>query len=328
MSKKTATTPRLNGRIDKLISFANFQAMYVEQLNDREKLLIVPMRESYENIHTNSKATKPLQYLLITQNDKGQIRRSDIMLFYPKDATLKVLPKNSFHDFFYFEQVSVDGTMAMLSLDERFRYEMKFEEGEKVSFKNWQTKDDDLTVSRTGSNCTYWYLVTTYYENNVIVNQTWEYIGETCVNPCSEGSNCETVDYLPEGEGGGGEPSIPVAVAVSRNFLVYAYHQGFENWDIVSFHNISGFRDDDQPANNTITSINYVVTGGTDYNPAQCYESTSSCHKVYQNVGTVVGNSPSTATATSNNIVTYPNRDNDVRVCNKSFIWQAETVFQ
>ncbi len=297
--------------------------MYVERHNQDEKFVIVPMEERYENRYTKAKATKPLQYLLLTLNNKETIRRADIMLFYPKDLSLKKLPKNSFYSFFNLEEIAVDGTMAMLSIEESWRYEMDFENSKKAEFRVWRS-EKSKNVSNRGEfeNCIDWYLVTTIYYVDGTSHQYSTYLFTRC-NGCLPDENC-----IPEEGSGGGGGGIPVdPVTVTKSFVVYAYHQNFDNWNIVSTHQLSGYRYPSNSALNFFTGITDNPSVFTDFEPAQCYEPSSTCHKVYQHLNTMVSYNSTIATATSNNTVYYPHR-NEALGCNRTYSWQAETVFQ
>lgn len=48
---------------------------------------------SYSEEYRND---KPMQFLLVTENNLGKIRRMDIVLFYPKSNSLKKLPSGFF----------------------------------------------------------------------------------------------------------------------------------------------------------------------------------------------------------------------------------------
>ena len=131
-ANNSPSTPTKNYIIKNLLQTALFDRMYSETLNNEEKLDIIPLKNEYFSKQINATSTNnshPIQYLIVVKNSKGEIRRGDIVLFYPTDATLDALPKNSFHDFFTNESLPVDGTFTLVSLSDRKQFEMDFKNG-------------------------------------------------------------------------------------------------------------------------------------------------------------------------------------------------------
>ena len=283
--------------------------MYVEQLNDREKLLIIPMKDDYENLYTNVKAVKPLQFLLITQNSNGAIRRSDIMLFYPEKFPMNNLPENSFHDFFSKEEVLVDGTMTMLSIGESRRYEMEFKDGQKTKFFKLEKKiDDNVSSNSEVQICIQWYWVTTYYNLDGTTTRTSEYLGTTC-GGCVPNELCDEID----GVVGSGAVAL-VTMSTEKIWRIHSQNSDPDSWYITTQHTISGLVDYNNPINNIITGItwNNTLTVHHQGNPAQCHESFSSCYKIFNGASSNHGYTSNITTATATQIVFYPNYTNQL----------------
>ena len=183
-------TPHKNEIIKKVLENALFDKMYVEPHHEKENLIIVPLKKEYFSQHAKSKNAAPLQYLLLVENSKGEIRRSDIVLFYSTDTSLTALPKNSFHYFFNGGSLSVNGTFTLITLGDVKQYEMDFKNWQKKEFRMWQDRKQNQKIS---SACSDWYLITTIYHEDGTISQQEKFLGATCTG-CAPNEVCDTID--------------------------------------------------------------------------------------------------------------------------------------
>jgi hypothetical protein len=247
-SKTGAATSHKNNIISKVLQNAVFDKMYIETLHDNENLIIIPLKQEYFSQHVNSKNPHPIQYLLLVENAKGEIRRGDIVLFNSANQNLKTLPKNAFHDFFNEDTFPADGTFTVITLGDVKEFEMDYKGGQKAQFRVWQGKQNK--TQRDGEYCTSWYLVTTTYYSDGHTEVDWEYLGDTC-SSCAPNQLCDHID----GDGGGpgvGDPGTPVSRAVE--FIVKEEATSYEHWTITGNFTISGVQFTDA-TNNFFTGI-------------------------------------------------------------------------
>ncbi len=182
------STPYKNETIKKVLETALFDDMYVEPHDNNENFIIIPLKKEYFSQHSHTGSSHPLQYLLVVENSKGKIRKSDIVLFYSNDTSLAALPKNSFHNFFNSESLSVDGTFIVISLGDVRYFEMDFKNREKVEFRLWHHKNGQ---NEKQPECGDWYLSTTIYHVDGTVSLEEKFLGATCTS-CPPNFVCDT----------------------------------------------------------------------------------------------------------------------------------------
>jgi hypothetical protein len=266
-AKIRPASPIKNNYIKKILGNVLFDKMYVEELHNNENLIIVPLKNEYFSQHIKNQINKPLQYLILVENSNGKIRRGDIVLFFPENAALQKLPNNYFHKFFNEEELSVNGTFTLVSFGDVKQYEMVFKDGKKDKFNLWRgernsSSNSNSTASAVAEGCTDWYLVTTYYENGIPINTTWDYLGTTCSGSCPPYTEC----LENEGVGGGGGNETPVAVTRNASYTVKRELTSYEDWEIKPTFQLSG-------QTFTNTSSNYftgIVKVGTAAGTSAC----------------------------------------------------------
>jgi hypothetical protein len=231
----SASTPRKNAFIQKILQHLRFDKMYVEALHEKENLIIVPLENVYFSQHVNEKNLHPFQYLLLVEDANGKIRRGDVVLFNAANASLTALPGNAFHDFFNKDTFPADGTFTVITLGDVKEFEMDFKAGKKAQFRVWHGKKNG--TNKDGLYCTYWYLVTTTYWADGHTEVNVEYLGPSC-STCAPNQLCDHLD----GDGGGmpGEQGIPVSRPV--NFIVREENTSYEQWKITGYFTLQGIK--------------------------------------------------------------------------------------
>ncbi len=326
-----SSTPLQNNIIKKVIENLEFDKMYVERLHKFENIIIIPMRQKYFSQHINSNNSNPLQYLILVENTKGEIRRSDIVMFNPTNTDIKELPKNSFSDFFNNKPITVDGSFILITLGDVKQFEMDFKYGKTTQFRLWhgekkdRNKSSNISNSQNGpQNCIDWYLVTTYYENGVYVSSYSEYVGTTCNSgTCPPNMQCDE-----PGDGGGGTTGGDVATVVSRNvdLVVKRELTSYEDWEIKGVFTLDG---DSYPntALNTFSGITYLASGCTKYSFVAGTASPSAPrYSIYSEVSHQLGLlNPTSASGRIDAQMFYPNWLPNPKTDNYGLprIWQA-----
>jgi hypothetical protein len=241
----------------------------------------------------------------LVENVQGKISRSDIVLFYPKIATLKALPENSFSDFFNTKSLSVDGTFTLISMGDVKQYEMIFKDGKKDQFNLWRSEKNNNTQNLDAQNCMAWYLVTTYYKNGIAISSSSEYVGTTCNSSnCPPNMQCDVTGE----EGGGGSSEIPTTVARDVDLVVKRELTSYENWEIKGNFTLHG-ESFINPSNNYFSSITYNSSACFYYSfTASSNNPSDSRYSLFSEVSHISGLiSPTTAFGKVDTKMYYPN---------------------
>ena len=183
LANMNSSTPLKNTLIKKVLQNARFDKMYAEILREHEKenLIVVPLKNEPVSQHFTVK-NPPLQYLILVENAKGEIRRGDIILFY-SDKLLKTLPKNTFFNLFNSDFNSEDGTYALITQGDGKQWEMDFKNHQKTEFRLWFGE-------KIRSDCKSWYLETSKYRLWGQIEQSKKYLGDTCTG-CPPNQLCD-----------------------------------------------------------------------------------------------------------------------------------------
>lgn len=325
---KNPLTPHKNSTIQNLLQNLEFDKIHVVRFNRSEKLIIIPLKKVYFSQHINLTNPRPLQYLILVENEAGKIRRSDMVLFYPRNTNLKTLPENSFSDFFNKESFPEDGTFTLISLGDVKQYEMDFKDGRKAQFRLWQNrKIGNSSLSNTDTSnldtWTNWYLVTTYYYTDGTSEVVEEFLGSTC--SCGSGGtyNDPTVDPTPTGGGSDDFVSRPVELTVKRELTSY------EDWEIVGTFTLNGMTSGNA-ANNYFISITYQFSVCDYYSfLASTTVSSAPRYSIYSEVSHQLGlTSQTVAFGKVNSLMTYPNLPGTYGGSGQTFLYNMTGLWQ
>lgn len=95
--QKPVNKPTQSDNIDLLKANLDYSRMRIENSGDNEKLIIVPIKEGLKT----AKGIDPnaIPNLLIIQNSKGDFRKVNIVLFFPKSGQhYDKVPDNTFYE--------------------------------------------------------------------------------------------------------------------------------------------------------------------------------------------------------------------------------------
>ncbi len=193
-SNISSNTPIKNKMINKILENALFDNMHVEQRDINRVINVVPLKKVYFSQHINIMVPLPFQNLLITENEKGEIEDVVIMLVYPNDKTLKDLPKNTFHDFYYQMENTLDGTYTLITVATGdFKVsEMDIKNGKRVQARGYHTKN---VTSQYGRRCKKWSSSIIDYNKDGTINETSKDLGVSCT-VCPPGFICDPLTTL------------------------------------------------------------------------------------------------------------------------------------
>jgi hypothetical protein len=232
--QKSEVTPIKNSIIDSLKSSSIFEQMWVEELNEEENLIIVPLSSDFQSQHNAQYG--PKNYLLFIEDEEGKIRKGNIIQYLPENGNaFPDLPVSSFHDFYNHKDLEADGKYVFLSLADVFQLDFEIDGGKMV-----QARIIDRNSEGLDPNCTHWYLVTPtfFYEDGQLVNIEYdiEDLGISC-SSCPPNQLCDELD----GSGvlvGSNGPSLP-QTPIETEAVEWVVAAG-PGWSVHSFETLKG----------------------------------------------------------------------------------------
>lgn len=91
---KTSSKPE---KIKRILTNIMIDRMHVENYNGRENLISVPLsNQSLSKDQADSTGETPLEFILMVEDENGNLRAGDIVNFFPKDPTISTLPQGFF----------------------------------------------------------------------------------------------------------------------------------------------------------------------------------------------------------------------------------------
>jgi hypothetical protein len=177
-----------NEFIKKVEDNMEFDKMYMERRYKDQKFIIIPMKKVYFSQHANKKNSIPIQYMVVVEkdNDKGKIWRADLILVYPKDKNISILPKNAFLDFASQNISQIDATYTYVNWNDVKQGETIVENGKRKEVRVWASKKN-IT-----DDCRIWTLETTIINEDGTITEKKQDLGKTCTE-CPPGDKCDPV---------------------------------------------------------------------------------------------------------------------------------------
>jgi hypothetical protein len=202
-SHKSANSPNKSENLMLMESNLDFPSASIESRNENDDLITIPVKD--ELLTRKGLDKNYLVNLLVVRSKSGRIRWGTVVCFLSADGKKPAaLKKNTFQNIFNSKPVEQDGKYKFLSLTGRLMYVLEYKNHKLFSHGSLQTKSGNTQAGspalKVNSDCTDWYLVTTYYYSDGSTEETWDYIGTTC-NGCDDGMY---MGFCPDGGGGGG----------------------------------------------------------------------------------------------------------------------------
>jgi hypothetical protein len=189
-------------KIEALQSHLEFNRGWTEMGNDNQKFIIIPVNESLQFV--NNKNNKVSNYLVLTADPTGKpdigyiiqnrTGRANTDL---KEGVVSGISKGT--------HAIKDCSLTFITIYDRFLFESSYKDGSlhavAVMDKN-KNRTGTGPVATSASQCTDWFLVTTYYYSDGTTYQTSEYVGTTC-GDCTIGDPLNQSLICDDGTGGG-----------------------------------------------------------------------------------------------------------------------------
>lgn len=235
LDKQSATGNGMQARsIQALRDKLEFTGLWFEELNQGEKLIVVPVGTGLETLYNKGK--HPVNVLLLIQNTAGAIRKGNIVQYLPENGASGIA-RNTFFRFYNDKPLETDATFSFLTLTGRLLYEMKYKDGKMNSFGMATPKNAGTAVTGPVQDpigpapvCTDWYLVTTYFYADGTTEQTEEYLYTTCEAGGGGGG----------GNGNGNDNEAPVFLSAQKDWRVAQNTYGL--WFVVSNEQFNGVK--------------------------------------------------------------------------------------
>lgn len=243
-----------NERIKALKDNLDISKLSVEDLDQGEKMIIVPLKRGF--VSNINKETDPINNLLLFVDKNGSIRKGNIVQYIPDTGgSHSSVPANTFYAIFNDKPVEASGRYTYLSIFDKFQYEMQYQNGSVLSFGIMKSKDKEPGGSdRENQLCIDWYLITTYYYADGTTHTDEEFIGTSCYGSCLPGELCDELDPTEVGGNGGSDGIVDVSKAVN---WVVAESEGL-TWHVKSYETLYGIKIPNEQSK--FTNITHVTS--------------------------------------------------------------------
>lgn len=198
-TKTSDSDSKKNENIDMLKANLEYDARVQSEISRNYNYIIIPIKDEIK-IKKKVEKSATLSLVLITDKSDNIISGS-IACYLPKDRKPRgYVGVQTIADVYKGKASTDSGMIKFMDVTGRRLHEIGFKKGRISSYGEIKSKNTNQTKVSNISECTDWYLNTTYYDEYYnIIEQTSEYIGTTCTgcNSGEYGSPCP-------GAGGGG----------------------------------------------------------------------------------------------------------------------------
>jgi len=275
-----------------------FSKLKFEEYKNGEKFIVIPISRNFTTV--NNKDKNPGNYLLLTLENTGKIRKGNIVQYVPANRqTNEVLATNSFNKIFNYKEFSNDATFTFLSITDDLQYAIKFENG-KVSELNIlkqkeKPSDSGNDGSRTQVPQCYSVFWVTYYPDG---SSNWEFLYSFCEGECQTTKVAAGLAFRLNcfGGGGEGEPEYELEVHRTKEWTVTSNPINPAGGEIKSLETIKGRRNSSEPQGGHFTQITHGLSACnfcSSNNPGDVWSETSNTVAVssaQSAISTVTGN--------------------------------------
>jgi hypothetical protein len=210
--QKLPRQPNQSSNIELLRKNLDLSNIHYEQLNKKEKFLVIPILENYKQLKKVENSA--ILMLVVVVDEFNKIERGNIAMYLPQTSNENFIPVGTFSNLYNNKTVQANGLIRFLSVSGRWLYQYRVKSGRIFSFgcinqgENSTNAKNNSTEHSAGF-CVDWWLVTTYYENGVPVYTEREWVARTCYG-------CDDGDFMsfcpPDYSGGSTDPVIDCCV--------------------------------------------------------------------------------------------------------------------
>lgn len=199
-------------KINSLLSVLQFNELKTEDIQQQEKIIIVPLKKDYKSSYNSNKQLGSCLLLILNKNN--EIRKGEIVQYQlPNNEITEKIPDELLKKFY--SQQEWNGKLYFLNLTGTIKYEVENRNNKVYSFGTIKTKE---TINQRSNSCIDWYLVTTIYWPDGTTDTIDQYVGTTC-----GGGPSENQEFQPELNSGG---EVGTDVTHTESWLVDTYDLG------------------------------------------------------------------------------------------------------
>jgi hypothetical protein len=169
----------------------------LEKYKESKEFIVIPILSGFKSKNNSDK--NPANYLILVFENQDSITRGNIIQ-YISSTNQKTAPINTFYKIFTYNDLDCSGQFTILSIDDYFKYELKFENGKLRSMAWLNKKNAPKNSSGRMAECIDWYLQLWYVWSDgsmTFISETYVYTtcGEDCAQPRvangrNYGTNC------------------------------------------------------------------------------------------------------------------------------------------
>lgn len=183
---------------------ALYDNISVEQLNATEKLVIIPLKNSFKT--RNNTQTTSFKNIVLIESAEHTFIKGDIVEFVPSNSSIVKMPANTISKAYNNKSIPSDGKVSILTLHNRNIIDLIYQNGKLKNYNTVSPKQNGTVLNPYKTNsvaisCIDWYWE--YYINGVLVGE--EYAFTTC-SGCDEEESYRpsSINSINCGGGGGG----------------------------------------------------------------------------------------------------------------------------
>ncbi|WP_157278868.1 hypothetical protein [Olivibacter sitiensis] len=218
-----------------------YDEMRVESRKNGDDLIIIPIRDGVgEKINLGPEY---LLNLLVVQSKTGKLRWSTVVCFLPENGNKRtVLKEKTIQNIINNEPVFENGLFKFLDLKGKLLYQLEYKDQKLSTYGSPRKKGDTNSpnVAKASIQCYDYYLITTYFENGTVVEQTEEYLYTECDEDSSGGDGGGGGSGGGSGNPGGdnpgdSDPEDPEEendATVPARFVYEISHTNYDNDDL------------------------------------------------------------------------------------------------
>jgi hypothetical protein len=197
------------GRKDKMQQLQqnlDFEKLHIEALNEREQLIIVPVKNEYKTVNNKDKSVSNIAVFILDR--AGEIRQGNVLQYASASTDSdNSFPDNTITKVYNNQKITSSGKFTLLSVYDKFEYELTYHAGSLQATGYMQPK---TSASGRSGICLAWYLVTTTFYSDGTQETTETFLGTTCYESGCYPSdpNLQSLDCLEPGSGDAGDAVV------------------------------------------------------------------------------------------------------------------------
>jgi hypothetical protein len=163
---KSEKQPGHAANIEMLKSNLGLSQLRIEESSQNEQIIVIPINEKLKS----EKSIDPsaVANLVLILDASGQIRKGNIVLYFPENKGVKRVPDNTFHDILNTAKPNANGIFRYLTVTGRTLHELKYEDGRLKSFRKIDNFSSASTSASATNMCVDWYWVYTEYDGEIL----------------------------------------------------------------------------------------------------------------------------------------------------------------